>query len=72
MTGLIFPESAADLSDAFDNAIAAGAMQREDTTMATYWARFEYMAYDAEAGEDIFYNSLSGIYVRVPRKEESE
>ena len=69
---LVFPELAGDLAVAFDNAITAGAMQRDDPDKQTYWPRYEYLAYDAETGEDLFYHALSLQYLRVPRKEESE
>ena len=68
---LIFPESAADLSDAFNNALRSGAMQREDSDKHTFWARYEFLAHDAEDGVDVFYHSISAQYLRVPRKEES-
>ena len=68
---LVFQETGADLAAAFDSAIKAGAMQRQDPVKATFWARHEYLAFDAEDGVDVFYNALSGIYVRVPRTEVS-
>lgn len=71
MTGLIFPESGEDLAAAFDNALAAGAMQRNDPDKTTFWGRFEYMAHDGETGQDVFFNALAGLFVRVPRTEVS-
>ena len=72
MTGLVFPETGEDLTAAFDNALKAGAMQRDDPVKVTFWARHEYLAFDAEDGMDVFFNSLSHVYVRVPRTEVSE
>ena len=71
MTALIFPESAEDLNIVFDNALRTGAMQLDQPDKVNFWARHEFLAHDAAAGEDVFFNSLSGLYVRVPRKEES-
>ena len=72
MTTLHFPESAEDLSEAFSAAIEAGAMQREHPELATFWARHEFLAHDAEDHMDVFYNQLSGLFVRVERKEVSK
>ncbi len=69
---LRFPESVDDLSAAFNNAIGAGAMQRDAPAKVSYWARYEYLAHDVEDGVDVFYNSLSGLFVRVTRKEVSK
>ena len=69
MGGLRFPESADDLTAAFNNALAAGAMQLSHPELTTFWARHELLAHDVEDGVDVFYNSLSGLYVRVERKE---
>ena len=68
---LRFPESSEDLDAAFNGAIEVGAMQRDHPEKVTYWARHEYLVYDAEDGVDVFFNSLSGLYVKVPRAEES-
>ncbi len=68
---LRFPESSEDLDLAFNNAIEAGVMQREHPAKQTFWALHEFLAHDAEDGADVFFNSLSGLYVRVPRTEES-
>ena len=68
---LRFPESGEELSDAFNNALDAGAMERESPSRK-FWARFEFLASDVE-GDDVvadwFYNVLSDVYTRVPRKD---
>ena len=69
MGGLRFPRESEDLDDAYNAALAAGVMQREDPSKVSYWARFEYLAFDVEDGTDVFYNQLSGQFVRVERKE---
>ena len=69
MTALVFPETGEDLATAFDHALAAGVMQREDPAKVSYWARFEYLAFDTAGGADVFFNQLSGLFVRVERKE---
>ena len=71
MTRLVFPESAADLSAAFNNALEAGVLQDEHPAEVSFWGQHEFVAHDADAGTDIFYCKLSAQYVRVPRKEES-
>ena len=69
MTGpLVFPPSSEDLDAAFNNALAAGAMQREEPGGTDYWARFELLAHDAEGGVDVFWNELSGRHLLVPRE----
>ncbi len=69
---LVFPVDGADLTAAFNNATAAGVMQKEDPGKVTYWARHEFLAHDAEDGVDVFFNALSQQYVMAPRTEESE
>ena len=66
---LKFPESAEDLTAAFNRALAAGSMQRERPDKVDYWARHEFLAYDAEDGVDVFWNGLSGQFLLVPRTE---
>ena len=71
MTTLVFPESPEDLSAAFNSAIAAGAMQAEDHTVVSFWARYEFIATDCDSGEDLFFNALAGQYLKVSRKDGS-
>ncbi len=66
---LVFPSSSEDLDAAFGNAIAAQAMQRTHPDKTDYWGRFEYLAFDAEAGADVFWNALSGRFLQVPNTE---
>ena len=72
---LVFPESGEDLADAFNNAIAKGAMQRDhQRDQTTFWGRFELIASDAEDDEvvaDWFINVFTNEYIRVPRKDGS-
>ncbi len=53
---------------AFNNALAAGVMQRESPDKADYWGRFEFIAHDV-AGADVFWNALSGQFLQVPNTE---
>ena len=69
MTRLVFPESAADLSSAFNNALEAGVLQDEHPAEVSFWGQHEFVAHDADAGMDIFFCKLSGQYLRVPRTE---
>ena len=70
---LKFPATAEDLDTAFDNAIEAGVLER-DSQSRKFWARSEFLASDVEGDEvvaDWFYDALSDVYTRVPRKEGS-
>ena len=73
---LEFPGVAEDMSDAFNNAIAQGVMQREDQRdQKTFFAKFEFLASDVEDDEvvaDWFLNELTAQYIRVLRKDGSE
>ena len=64
---LLFPDSSEDLSVAFSNAFEANVMQGKQSTKTDSWAFHEYLAHDAEDGMDVFFNSRSGLYVRVKR-----
>ena len=72
---LEFPGVAEDMSDAFNNAIAQGVMQREDQRdLKTFFAKFELIASDVEDDEvvaDWFLNELTNEYTRVLRKDDS-
>ncbi len=68
---LRFPESSEDLDLAFNNALEAGVLQDERPAEVSFWGQHEFVAHDAEAGMDIFFCKLSGLYVKVPRTEES-
>ena len=70
---LRFPESGEELSDAFNNALDAGVMDR-DSGSRKFWARHELIASDVEDGEvvaDWFLNPFSDVFIRVPRKDNS-
>lgn len=72
---LRFPESAEDLSDAFNNALASGAMQRDRRDLVTWWGRFELIASEYQDGvliADEFINTETKEFVRVSRKDGSE
>ncbi len=64
---LIFPDSSEALSAGFNNAISQNIMQGKQPTKTDFWAFHEYLAHDAEDGMDVFFNSRSGLYVRVKR-----
>ena len=70
---LVFPETGEDLGDAFNSAIAQGAMQRDDQRdQTTFFARFELIASDTEGDKliaDWFINVFTNEYIRVPRKD---
>ena len=72
---LVFPETGEDLAAAFNNAIAQGAMQRENQKdQTTFWARFELVASDTEDGvvvADWFFSSFTDRHIRVSRKDNS-
>ena len=72
MTRLLFPGVAEDMSDAFNSAIEAGTMER-DTQSRTFWARFEFLASDIDDDEviqaDWFHNTISDVFICVPRKD---
>ena len=66
---LEFPAVAEDLSDAFNNAIDAGVMDRDDKSR-NFWAQFELVASDVEDDEvvaDWFHCALSNVFTRVMR-----
>ncbi len=69
---LKFPKTAEDLGVAFNNALASGAMQREHPDGVTFWARHELLAFDAVDGVDVFLNTHTKEYLRVPRTEVSK
>ena len=70
---LAFPESSEDLGGAFNNALGQGVMQGDDrNNHATFWARHELLASEVEDGAivaDWFFNGLTGLHIRVPRKD---
>ncbi len=72
---LEFPGVAEDMNDAFNSAIEAGVMQREDhRDQKTFFAKFELIASDTEDDEvvaDWFLNVFTNEYIRVPRKDNS-
>lgn len=72
MTVLVFPESADDLGDAFNNALEKGALCNE-TRNPNFWGHHELQASEVE-GETItadwFYQKNSSKHLRVPRTEE--
>ena len=72
---LIFPESSEDLGVAFNNAIDAGVMQREQPNLPTFFARYELIASDVDGhavAADWFFSTHTHQYERVPRKEVTE
>ena len=69
---LKFPETPEDLGVAFDNAIAVGAMQREQPDGVNFWGRHELLAHDVEDGVDVFLNTHTKEFVLVARNELSE
>ena len=71
MTVLVFPESADDLGDAFNNALEKGALCNEPRN-ATFWARHDLLASEIEDEviiADWFYQKNSSKHLRVSRKE---
>ena len=70
---LEFPAVAEDLTDAFNNALAQGVMQREDPRdQHTFFAKFELIASDVEDDEvisDWFFNEFTAQYISVLRKD---
>ena len=74
MTALAFPESAEDWEAAFNNALAEGVFS-DDPQKPTFWAHYEYLATVTEDGGtvvDVFKQSHTLEYVRIPRTEETE
>ncbi len=74
---LEFPGVAEDLSDAFNNAIAQGVMQREDRRdLKTFFAKFELIVSEIGEDEEIiadwFFHELSNIYHRIERRDGAE
>ena len=73
MTRLEFPAVAEDLTDAFNNAIAAGVMQRDSQRdRKTFFTSFELVASDVEDDEviaDWFHNEFTNEDIRVLRKD---
>ena len=71
---LVFPSTAEDLSDAFNNAIAHGVMQQDSQRdRRTFFARFELIASDVDGDAviaDWFRDVVADEYIRVPRKED--
>lgn len=71
---LVFPESSEDLSDAFNNAIATGVMQAGDqSNHMSFFARHELIASEIGDGvivADWFFNDLTKLHIRVPRKDD--
>ena len=72
MTQLLFPGVAEDLSDAFNNALDAGAMDRGHHS-DKFWAKFQYLASEIDDDEvvqwDWFFHEHSNIYHKIARKE---
>ena len=72
---LEFPGVAEDWSDAYNNALAQGVMQRENQRdRKTFFAKFELIVSDVEDDEviaDWFFNEFNNEYIRVLRKEGS-
>ena len=70
---LEFPAVAEDLSDAFNNALAQGVMQRDNPRdQNTFFAKFELIASDVKDDEviaDWFLNEFTAQYIRVLRKD---
>ena len=69
---LKFPETAEDLGVAFDNALGVGSLQAARPDAVDFWARFELLAYDVEAGADVFLNVHTKTYLAVPREVTTE
>ena len=65
---LVFPESSEDLARAFNNALDAGSLQAARPDAADFWGRFELLAFDEEAGADVFLSMHSKTYLAVPRE----
>ena len=73
---LLFPGVAEDLSDAFNSAVAAGVMHRDNQRdRKTFFASFELIASDVDGDEivraDWFINKFTNEYIRVLRKDGS-
>ena len=72
---LEFPAVAEDLTDAFNNALAQGVMQRDSQRdRKTFFTSFELIASDVE-GDDVvadwFHNEFTNEDIRVLRKDGS-
>ena len=73
---LLFPATAEDLDDAFNNALDAGVMQRDNQRdQKTFWAKFQFLASDVDDDEivqaDWFHNEFSNMFIRVERRGDS-
>ena len=71
MTVLIFPESSANWSDAFNNALSKGEFGN-DPTSHNFWGHHELQASEIEDGEvvcDWFYQKHTLEFKRIPRAE---
>ncbi len=72
---LVFPATAEDLDDGFNNAFAQGVMQRDHPSdLKTFFAKFELIASDVVDDEviaDWFLNEYTNQFTRVPRKDGS-
>ncbi len=70
---LEFPAVAEDLTDAFNNALAQGVMQRDSQRdRKTFFTSFELIASDVEGDEviaDWFHNEFTNEDIRVLRKD---
>lgn len=71
MTTLVFPESADDWGDAYNNALESGALCNEPRN-ENFWGRHELQASEIE-GEvivaDWFFHRNTSKHLRVSRKE---
>ena len=70
---LEFPAVAEDLTDAFNNALAQGVMQRDSQRdRKTFFTSFELIASDVDGDEviaDWFHNEFTNEDIRVLRKD---
>ena len=72
MTTLVFPESAEDLSNAFNNALDRGVFSDDEKTTA-FWPKYELLASIVENGvivADQFREMNTSAFVRVSRSTE--
>ncbi len=74
---LVFPETADDLSAAFNNALDVGEMQRDNQLdRTTFFASFELIVSEIGEDEEIiadwFFHELSNIYHRIERRDGAE
>ena len=67
---LLFPDTAEDLSVAFNNAVSMGSLQVDKPELETFFARHKLIASEIEGGAfvaDVFLNIEDQTYLRVER-----